>query len=224
MFTGIIEAVGKVVASKPTGGDRRLTFATGRLDLSDVKLGDSICVSGVCLTAIELTDAGFAADVSGETLARTALGELTVGSAVNLEKPLTPTTRLGGHLVSGHVDGVGQVRQFYQDARSWRLHIDAPAPLGRYIAEKGSVCVDGVSLTVNGVADAQGATGFDLNIIPHTLQQTIISDYRPGRRVNLEVDIIARYLERLLLADHAAAASGERITEQLLRTSGFIKS
>ena len=223
MFTGIIEAVGRVAASTPMNGDRRFVFATGKLDLSDVKLGDSICVSGVCLTAVELTDTGFAADVSGETLTRTALGELAVGSAVNLEKSLTPTTRLGGHLVSGHVDGVGQITQFYQDARSWRLHIDAPAPLGRYIAEKGSVCVDGVSLTVNGVADAQNATEFDLNIIPHTLQETIIGDYRPGRRVNLEVDIIARYLERLLLADNAAA-SGERITEQLLRTSGFIKS
>ena len=178
MFTGIIEAVGRVAASTPMNGDRRFVFATGKLDLSDVKLGDSICVSGVCLTAVELTDTGFAADVSGETLTRTALGELAVGSAVNLEKSLTPTTRLGGHLVSGHVDGVGQITQFYQDARSWRLHIDAPAPLGRYIAEKGSVCVDGVSLTVNGVADAQDAPEFDLNIIPHPLQETIIGDYR----------------------------------------------
>lgn len=198
MFTGIIEALGAIAVKQPHGADMRLAIDSGKLDLSDVELGDSIAVSGVCLTVVELDrhSARIAADLSTETLARTALGDLAPGAAVNLEKALLPTTRLGGHLVSGHVDGLGTVQEFYQDARSWRLGIQAPASLARYIAEKGSVCVDGVSLTVNAVTGAR----FDVNIIPHTLQETTIGDYRPGRRVNLEVDLIARYLERLLTA------------------------
>ena len=221
MFTGIIEATGRIISKQPQGGDVRLRIATGKLDLSDVNTGDSICVSGVCLTAVELLPDGFWADVSGETLTRTILGELTPGDTLNLERALTPTTRLGGHLVSGHVDGVGVVEEFYQDARSWRLYIRAPDRLARYIAEKGSICVDGVSLTVN---DVDGAR-FGLNIVPHTLQETTIGSYRHGRRVNLEVDLIARYLERLLLGDKAAlsgAAGG--LSEQQLRNSGFIKA
>ena len=219
MFTGIIEALGQLVTLQPHAGDMQLCIGTGKLDMSDVKLGDSICVSGVCLSVIKLENHSFWADVSGETLSRTTLGELKPGDPVNLERALTPTTRLGGHLVSGHVDGFGVVQQFYQEARSWRLAIQAPAQLARYIAEKGSICVDGVSLTVNGV---NGAV-FDLNIIPITLQETTIGDYQPGRRVNLEVDVIARYLERLLLGDNAATPSSE-LTEQLLRSSGFIKT
>lgn len=194
MFTGIIEAIGSIVTKEPRGGDVRLHIATGKLDLSEVKLGDSIAVSGVCLTVVALPGDGFWADVSAETLSRTVLGELVSGAAVNLERALTPTTRLGGHLVSGHVDGIGTVIERNPEARSVRFAIEAPAHLARYIAEKGSLCVDGVSLTVNRVDGAR----FDLNIVPHTLQETTFADYQAGHRVNLEVDIIARYLERLL--------------------------
>jgi len=216
MFTGIIEAVGQVAAKQPKGLDIRLYITTGKLDLREVKLGDSIAVSGVCLTVTELPGDGFWADVSRETLERTVLGELAPGSAVNLERALTPTTRLGGHLVNGHIDGIGVVTGFRQDGRSWRLQIQSPAALARYIAEKGSIGVDGVSLTVNGVDGAL----FDLNIVPHTLQETTLAEYRPGRRVNLEVDIIARYLERLLLGEKAAQPGG-RLSESLLREHGF---
>jgi riboflavin synthase len=216
MFTGIIEAVGKVAAKQPKGLDIRLYITTGKLDLREVKLGDSIAVSGVCLTATDLPGDGFWADVSRETLDRTVLGGLATGAAVNLERALTPTTRLGGHLVSGHVDGIGVVTEFRQEGRSWRLQIQSPDRLARYIAEKGSICVDGVSLTVNGV----DGTLFDLNIVPHTLQETTLAEYRPGRRVNLEVDIIARYLERLLLGEKAAQPGG-RLSESLLREHGF---
>ena len=194
MFTGIIQAIGKVAAIEPQGGDRRLHIATGKLDLSATRIGDSIAVSGVCLTAVQLDEKGFWADVSAETLSCTTCADLQVGTAVNLEQALTPATALGGHLVSGHVDGVGQVLERQDDARSVRLRIAAPTALARYIAAKGSICVDGVSLTVNAVEGAE----FELNIVPHTLQETSLGGYAPGRRVNLEVDIIARYLERLL--------------------------
>lgn len=218
MFTGIIQAVGEVAALDAKGGDVRLRVRTAKLDLGDVRLGDSIAVSGVCLTAVDLPGDGFWADVSGETLAHTILGDLKVGARVNLEKALTPTTRLGGHLVSGHVDGVGEVIERKRDARSERFRIRAPAALARYIAHKGSICVDGVSLTVNAV---QGAV-FDLNIVPHTLAETTLDDYRSGRKVNLEVDLIARYLERLLLGD-AAAEGGQGITLEFLRAHGFAR-
>ena len=217
MFTGIIEAVGEVAAREPKGEDLRLHIRTGKLDLSDVALGDSIAVSGVCLTAVDLPGDGFWADVSGETLSKTVLGELRVGDAVNLEKALTPTTRLGGHLVSGHVDGIGEVLERRSEGRSERFRIRAPRALAKYIAPKGSICVDGVSLTVNAV---EGAV-FDLNIVPHTLAETTISEYRPGRRVNLEVDLIARYLERLLLGERAAEP-GAGLTEAFLAEHGFL--
>ncbi|MFP5441809.1 MAG: riboflavin synthase [Gammaproteobacteria bacterium] len=200
MFTGIIQAVGTLAAIENRGGDRRFRIQTGKLDLADVALGDSIAVNGVCLTAVELPGDGFVADVSGETLSRTTLGALKTGHRVNLEKALTPTTRLGGHLVSGHVDGVGKVVSRSVDARSVKFRIEAPAPLAKYIAEKGSICCDGVSLTVNAV---DGAV-FDLNIVPHTISETNIDGWNPGVAVNLEVDLIARYLERLLLGDKAA--------------------
>ena len=218
MFTGIVTAVGKVAALEPKGGDMRMRFHTGRLDLSDVSLGDSIAVSGVCLTAVELSGDGFWADVSRESLSRTTLGSLGVGDPVNLEKALTPTTRLGGHLVSGHVDGVGTVLERGDDARSVRIRLEAPKDLARYIAEKGSICVDGISLTVNAVEGAR----FDLNIVPHTLQETTMSGYAAGRRVNLEVDVIARYLERLLLGGRAAEA-GAGVTLELLARQGFVR-
>jgi riboflavin synthase len=182
-------------------------------------MGDSIAVNGVCLTAVELPGDGFSADVSNETLALTTLGNLKVGSRVNLEKALTLSDRLGGHLVSGHVDGIGTVLERSPDARSERFVIEAPDVLARYIAQKGSVCVDGTSLTVNKVDGAR----FELNIVPHTLQETIIGDYVPGSEVNLEVDLIARYLERLMLGERAGL-SGEKtdINEELLRKTGFI--
>jgi riboflavin synthase len=217
MFTGIITAVGTIATIQPHGGDVRLRIATGKLDLSDVQLGDSIAVSGVCLTAVELPDDGFWADASRETLERTILGEAAPSMKVNLEKALTPTTRLGGHLVSGHVDGIGTVTVWQPDGRSWRLRIQAPDALARYIAEKGSICVDGVSLTVNRVDGA----AFELNIIPQTLAETSLADFKIGRRVNLEVDLIARYLERLLLGERAAQPGGGGLTEALLREHGF---
>jgi riboflavin synthase len=218
MFTGIIQAIGKVETRQDRGGDARLRVATGKLDLSDVAVGDSIAVSGVCLTAVELTGDGFWADVSGETLSRTTLGALRPGDPVNLEKALTPTTRLGGHLVSGHVDGVGRVAERRPEARSVRFVIEAPCELARYIAEKGSIAVDGVSLTVNRVDGAR----FDLNIVPHTLAETTLDRFAPGRAVNLEVDVIARYLERLLLGDRAAEPRGG-VTLETLAQHGFIK-
>ena len=218
MFTGIIQSIGKISHIQPKGGDFRLTLSTGKLPLADVKLGDSIAVSGVCLTAVELGDGQFSADVSRETLSRTTLGNMKAGFRVNLDLALTPTTRLGGHIVSGHVDGVGEVVQRSADARSVRFVIEAPANLAKYIAEKGSICVDGVSLTVNGVDGKR----FDLNIVPHTLAETTMEEFQPGRKVNLEVDLLARYLERLLLGEKAACSSGG-VTEELLANSGFIK-
>lgn len=218
MFTGIITAVGTLVARQAQDGDLRLRIATGKLDLTDVRLGDSIAVSGVCLTAVQLPGDGFLADVSRETLEHTTLGAAKSGARVNLEKALTPTTRLGGHLVSGHVDGIGTITDWRPDGRSWRLRIQAPDALARYIAAKGSICVDGVSLTVNRV---DGAT-FELNIVPHTLAETTLGDFQAGRSVNLEVDLIARYLERLLLGERAAQP-GAALTEALLREHGFWK-
>ena len=219
MFTGIIQATGTITRMESRSGDMRLSIATGQLDLSDVAMGDSIAVNGVCPTAVELPGDGFSADVSNETLALTTLGNLKVGSRVNLEKALTLSDRLGGHLVSGHVDGIGTVLERSPDARSERFVIEAPDVLARYIAQKGSVCVDGTSLTVNKVDGAR----FELNIVPHTLQETIIGDYVPGSKVNLEVDLIARYLERLMLGERAGL-SGEKtdINEELLRKTGFI--
>lgn len=219
MFTGIIQSVGEIVAREARGGDARLSVATGKLALQGVALGDSIAVNGVCLTAVDLAEGRFAADVSRETLSLTTLGDLRPGSPVNLEKALTLATPLGGHLVSGHVDGVGEVLERREDARSWRLRIQAPAPLARYIAQKGSICVDGVSLTVNTVHGAQ----FDLNIVPHTLEETIIRNYQPGTRVNLEVDLVARYLERLVLGERAADPRAEGLTTAFLAEHGFLK-
>lgn len=218
MFTGIIQAVGKIAAIDLKGGDARVRVATGKLDLSDVKIGDSIAVSGVCLTVVALSADGFTADVSGETLVRTAFTSLCGGDPVNLEKALTPTTRLGGHLVSGHVDGVGTVEGRQDDGRSVRFRIKAPDALAKYIAVKGSICVDGVSLTVNVVHGAE----FDINIVPHTLNETTLGFFKPGRGVNLEVDLLARYLERLLLGEQAAQ-SGATLTRGFLAQHGFLK-
>lgn len=219
MFTGIIEATGTVQALHDKGADRRIRIATGKLPLADVRLGDSIAVNGVCLTVVDLPGGGFAADVSGETLARSTLGALAAGSRVNLERALTLSTRLGGHLVSGHVDGVGHVVSRRSEGRSECFRMRAPAQLAKYIAEKGSICIDGISLTVNAVDGAE----FELNIVPHTLQETTLGDYRAGQKVNLEVDLIARYLERLLLGDKAAESGAAGITLEFLAQHGFTK-
>jgi riboflavin synthase len=198
MFTGIVQDVGRVVSRETRGGDVRLLIAFDRLDPSGINVGDSICVQGCCLTAVELRDRSFAADVSRETLSLTTLGDLAAGSPVNLEPSLKAGDALGGHLVSGHVDGVGEIAAMSGDARSTRIEISVPAGLARYIARKGSVAIDGVSLTVN---EVQGAT-FGINLIPHTQAITTLGAVRPGTRVNVEIDQIARYVERLL-ADSA---------------------
>ncbi len=217
MFTGIVTAVGSIRRLENKGADASMFIATGALNLGGVALGDSIAVSGVCLTAVEITDDGFWADVSGETLSRTILGSFTPGTRVNLEKALTLSTPLGGHLVSGHVDGVGKVTQRRDDGRSIRFSIKAPDLLAKYIAEKGSICVDGISLTVNDVDGAE----FGLNIVPHTLQATTMGEFRVGREVNLEVDLIARYAERLLLGERAAQPGHKGITTGFLAEHGF---
>ena len=194
MFTGIVQGVGAVRAVEPRGGDVTLWVDTGAVPLADVQIGGSIAVNGACLTAVQLEPHAFAADVSRETLSLTTAGDWTPGTRVNLEKALTAGQSLGGHYVTGHVDGVGRVVSRHDDARSVRVEFDVPPELARYVARKGSVCVDGVSLTVNGVAGRR----FDVNLVPHTLGLTILGGYQPGARVNIEVDIIARYLERLL--------------------------
>ena len=196
MFTGIVQGVGRVRAVEPRGGDVRMWIEGGNVPLGDVAIGGSIAVNGACLTAVELEPGAFAADLSRETLSLTTAGLWSPGTHVNLEKALTAGQSLGGHYVTGHVDGVGRVVSRHDDARSVRIEFEVPAELARYVARKGSICVDGVSLTVNGVSGNR----FDVNLVPHTLGVTILGGYGPGTRVNLEVDIIARYLERLVAA------------------------
>lgn len=221
MFTGIIEAVGKVTSLVRTGGDVRLTIQTGKLDMQDVKLGDSIATSGVCLTVIDFGKDWYAADVSLETISRTSLASWQTGSVVNLEKALLPTTRLGGHLVSGHVDGLGEIITRKQDARSLYFEVKAPNELARYLAEKGSVTVDGISLTINHL----NGVVLSLNLVPHTADQTTINQWQVGTKVNLEVDVLARYLERLLLGDKAAEPNQKQasIDMAFLMENGFAK-
>ena len=197
MFTGIITAVGTIARTQSLGGDVRLVIDAGRLDMADVAIGDSLCVAGVCLTAVTIEGGKFGADVSIETLSCTTLGTLKNGDCVNLEKSLRLADRLGGHLVSGHVDGVGRVVSVEPDARSQRWRFEVPADLSRYIAAKGSVCIDGVSLTVNDVA----ANRFGVNLIPHTIDATTFCNRRVGGAVNIEVDVIARYVERMYSCD-----------------------
>lgn len=220
MFTGIIEAIGSVSQMQDKGGDLRLTLDVGKLDMADVALGDSIAVNGVCLTVIDMSSNSFSADVSAETLRLTSLGKLGSGSPVNLEKALTLQTRLGGHMVSGHVDALGKVLERRDDARSIWFKVSAPDSLAKYIVHKGSVTVDGTSLTVNAVDGNE----FELNIVPHTAQETIMSNYQPGTEINLEVDIIGRYLERLLLGEKAAekGVTGTGVDMDLLQKAGFI--
>jgi len=219
MFTGIIQSIGNIADLQPKGGDMTLVVNTGKLDMSDVELGDSIAVNGVCLTAIAMTGSSFSADVSRETLSLTSLGDLSKGSAVNLEKALTLKTRLGGHMVSGHVDGLGEVLSRQNDGRSERFRIQAPDELAKYIAAKGSITIDGVSLTVNVVDGAF----FEINIVPHTIQETIIGAYQAGSKINLEVDVVARYLERLIQGGSLgnAPTNSTNITEAFLSENGF---
>ena len=220
MFTGIIEAVGEIVSLERRSGDVRLQVRSAGMSWDDVALGDSIATNGVCLTAVALPGDGYVADVSLETLSLTCVGNWKPGTRVNLEKALMPQSRLGGHIVSGHVDGMGEVIARDADARSEHFVIRAPKELAKYIAHKGSITVDGTSLTVNRV----NGCDFDLNIVPHSLQQTIIGDYQPGTKLNLEVDVIARYLERLLLGDKAAESGGKAsMTESFLAENGYLK-
>ena len=199
MFTGLIEGVGTLAAREHVGrsgrgGDARLRIGVGTLPFDNVQLGESISVNGTCLTVVAFDETGFEADASNETLALTTLGALPVGRALNLERAMRPGDRLGGHLVSGHVDGIGTVRATRDDARAQRWSFAAPAPLRRYIAAKGSICVDGVSLTVNAV----DGEGFEVALVPHTLAHTAFGATSVGDDVNLEVDLVARYVERLL--------------------------
>lgn len=217
MFTGIIEAVGALKRLEPMGGDLRFVIDAGSLDMSDVQLGDSVAVNGVCLTVIEFESTSFSADVSNETISLTSLKGLKAGGAVNLEKAMLPTTRMGGHLVSGHVDGLGTVVSKSEDARSIRLEIEVPIELKKYIAVKGSICIDGTSLTVNSVDNRI----VGLNIVPHTQERTVIQHYAKGTRVNLEVDLVARYLETLLL--NMDDKDKGRVNMELLTRAGFVK-
>ena len=218
MFTGIIQALGSVEQSEAREGDIRLTIDCANLDLSRMQIGDSIAVNGVCLTAIELGERSFGADVSVETMNKTSLGDLAPGSPVNLEPALTLNDALGGHLVSGHVDGLGTMVEMQPDARSIRYRFEVDPALQHYIAAKGSVTVDGTSLTVNSI----DGNRFDVNIVPHTQQKTVFQYYQPGSRVNIEVDIIARYLERLLQGRaETSADKDQRLLETLIK-SGFI--
>lgn len=194
MFTGIIEGVGQLAVHESRGGDARLTVNVGSLPFDAVQLGESIAVNGVCLTVIAFDAQSFQADASNETLSLTTLGGLASGAAVNLERAMRPTDRLGGHLVSGHVDGVGTVLGIHEDARAQRWRFSAPATLLKYIAKKGSICVDGVSLTVNEV----DGEGFEVALIPHTVAHTVFAATGVGDAVNLEIDLVARYVERLL--------------------------
>ncbi|BBP45701.1 riboflavin synthase subunit alpha [Thiosulfatimonas sediminis] len=216
MFTGIIAAEGSISKIEPRNGDWKVTIHTGKLDMSDVALGDSIAANGICLTAIEFGRDYYVADVSGETLSVTTAAEWQSGTPVNLEKALRLQDRLGGHLVSGHVDGVGRVKSIAQDARSWRYQIEAPLGICKYIAAKGSICINGISLTVNKV---EGCV-FDVNIVPHTRQETTIKHFQVGTKVNLEVDLLARYLERMLHAPSQEQPT-TNITEQFLAENGF---
>jgi riboflavin synthase len=218
MFTGIIEAVGTLRKLERKGDDIRLTVASGKLDLNDVRLGDSIATNGVCLTVVQQLADGYVADVSAETVSLTGFAHYKVGTKVNLEKAVTPTTRLGGHMVSGHVDGIAMVEQRLVRGQAIEFWLASPAELGRYIAHKGSITIDGVSLTVNEVDGSR----FRLTIVPHTAGETTLIDLQAGDKVNIEVDLIARYLERLMNYDGKDSKSGG-VTMEMLARAGFVR-
>ncbi len=217
MFTGIIEATAVVRSLQQIQSEWRLSIAVGDLELDDVAIGDSIAVNGCCLTVIELSASEFSADVSNETMNCTTLGSLKNGSRVNLEKAMLATSRFGGHIVSGHVDGVGILQSSTTDGKSVKLVYDAPLQLSKYIAAKGSICIDGISLTVNEVKGAE----FSINVIPHTQEETIIGDYELGQRVNIEVDLVARYLERLMQKEVNPDSSDAPLDELFLTRHGY---
>lgn len=219
MFSGLVKGIGRIAEIKDLGTDRRLVIVYDGAPIGRVDVGGSIAVSGVCLTATESTAKGFAADVSAETLAVTTLGRLTVGAQVNLEPPLKAGDPLDGHIVQGHVDGVGRVVTVQPAGRSTEITIELPAELARYVAPKGSIAVDGVSLTVNAVADRS----FTVNIIPHTQAVTVIGTYRAGTAVNIEVDMIARYLERLVRSD-VGKDGASRLDMELLKKHGYARN
>lgn len=222
MFTGIIEATGKIVAITPTQGDIRLKVQSDYLDFADVKLGDSIASNGICLTVVEQGKDWYAVDVSRETLNKTAMQQWQVGDVVNLEKAMLPTTRFGGHIVTGHVDTTGTVKLIKNDSRSIYIEIEIPSEFTKYVATKGSVTVDGISLTSNLVE----GNVISLNIIPHTAQVTNISrHWKVATKVNIEVDVVARYLEKLLMStpDNMSNSNHEGITLSLLQQNGFSK-
>lgn len=232
MFTGIIEAVGTIKAINVNTQGARLVIDTNSLDMSDVKLGDSIATNGICLTVVDFDNAknsgSYSADVSKETLQRTGFASYQVGSKVNLEKAMLASTRFGGHMVSGHVDGVSEILAINNNGNSWEYWLSMPNDLAHYIAEKGSVTIDGTSLTVNALAEnissghSQGK--FRLTIVPHTVKETIFANYQVGSKVNIEVDLIARYLERLLTkTPEAEQAPTSNISEAMLLKAGFMK-
>jgi len=219
MFTGIIEAIGNIQAININGEGARLVVATGKLDMSDVNLGDSIATNGICLTVVAFDQNSFSADVSNETLKRTGFAYYRAGQKVNLEKAMLATTRFGGHMVSGHVDGIAEIVSITNNGNSIEYWLSLPQDLAQYVAEKGSVTIDGTSLTVNSIEKDK----FRLTIVPHTTEQTIISDYQVGTKINLEVDLIARYLERLMTLNSSPDESSQGISEAMLMQSGFIK-
>jgi riboflavin synthase len=217
MFTGIIEAVGTIKAINVNGQGARLVIATNTLDMSDVKLGDSIATNGICLTVVDFDKHSYSADVSNETLERTGFANYGVGMQVNLEKAMLASTRFGGHMVSGHVDGISEIVSIKNNGNSIEYWLSMPKALAHYIAEKGSVTVDGTSLTVNALKDNQ----FRLTIVPHTVKETVFSQYKVGTKVNLEVDLIARYLERLLTKEEHTQTRPSGINESLLQKNWF---
>ncbi|MBL4260497.1 riboflavin synthase [Vibrio fluvialis] len=216
MFTGIVEAVGTLTAITPKGEDITISVDAGKLDMGDVKLGDSIATNGVCLTVVEFNSHSYSADLSLETLKKSGFADYKVGDKVNLEKAMLPTTRFGGHIVSGHVDGVGEIVERNPVGRAIELWVAMPAELSKYVAEKGSITVDGISLTVNDLRK----NAFKLTIVPHTTQETTIDHFQVGRKVNLEVDVLARYLERLLNGG-CDEQPESRITMEFLQQNGF---
>lgn len=218
MFTGIIQSVGTVESITANGVDKRVTVATAKIPTTSISLGDSIAVNGVCLTAVSIDDHSFTADVSAETIKLTTFRELASGSKVNLELALTPHSRLGGHMVSGHVDGIGRINNIRADGVSKRVEFELEQSLARYVARKGSICINGVSLTVNEV----DGNRFTVNLVPHTMQETTLNNLREGREVNLEVDLIARYLERLLTGSTDSIAENSPINEHFLNEAGII--
>lgn len=220
MFTGIIEAVGRIKSISVNGNGANVSVSVGQLNMGDVRLGDSIATNGVCLTVVAFDQASFSADVSNETLANTGFAHYKIGQSVNLEKAMLPTTRFGGHIVSGHVDAISEVLSIADNGNSTEYWLSMSDEIAHYIAKKGSITIDGVSLTVNDIAEGQ----FRLTIVPHTAQETIISQYQVGTKINLEVDVMARYIERLLTKKSDGTPEQSGVTHALLMQSGFIKN